>query len=125
MDSHFCSACGEQHGGSNVAPEVEIARIQAKRDVEVARIQRGEVVGEAKVEAETEIAVAELETSAAVVVAAELGDAASPEPEEPETQAIVVEGPPAEPIETEPSIEPVESSMPEPKEPERKRGYWP
>lgn len=125
MDKHFCSACGEEHGGSNVAPEVEIARIQAKRDIEVAKIERGMVRQEAELAAETEVAVTELETQAAVVVAAELGDGGQAEAEEPETQAIVVEGPPAELEEPEPTIEPAESSMPEPAEPKRSRGYWP
>jgi hypothetical protein len=124
MDSHFCSACGQEHG-SGGSPEVEIARINAKRDVEVARIQRGETKHAIETEAETEVAVAELEAVAQIEVAAELAGAGAPAAEEPETQASVVEGPPADPAAAEPTIEPAESSMPEPKEPKANRGYWP
>jgi hypothetical protein len=123
MDSHFCSACGEQHGGSNVAPEVEIARIQAKRDVDVAKIERGALRTEAELAAETEVAVTELETGAAVEVAAELG---APEPAEPETIPVIVDGTPAEPEEPEPTIEPGDSSPPPPSAESRKSklSYW-
>ncbi len=123
-DAHYCSACGQQHGGPDANAEVEIARIMAHRDVEVAKIERGEAKTVAEVAAETEIAVTELETAAAVEVAAET-DAPAAEPEEPETTTILVDGPEAEPAEEAPSMEPAEDSHSEPPEPRRSRGYWP
>jgi hypothetical protein len=126
MGEHFCTGCGQPHGGNTGKDaEVRIAEINAKRDIEVARIQRGEFQTVAATEAETEIAVAELETAAAVEVAAELD--APPAAEEPDTQAIVVEGPPAEPDEPDaPSMEPSDDDAGgEPPEPRKSRGYWP
>jgi hypothetical protein len=119
---HYCSACGQQHGGgSRKDPDVEIARINAERDIRVAELARGEFKT-TPLEAETQIAVAEIEAGAAVAVAEELG---SPDEPEPETQAIVVEGPPAEPPEEPASIEPASDAPGEPPAPRKSHGYWP
>lgn len=126
IGEHFCTGCGERHGGSHGKDaEVRIAEIQAKRDIEVAKIERGVIRQETEVAAETEIATTEIEAEAAVAVAAEIGSGASEAEQEPETTAIVVEGPPADEPEPQASIEPAESTAPEPGEPERKRlSYW-
>jgi hypothetical protein len=122
---HYCSACGEEHGGSSVSPDVEIARINAKRDVEVARIQRGEARTITALESETEIAVTAIEAAANVEVAAELAAADIGNAEEPETIPVIVDGTPAEEPEPEQTIEPAESSVPAPREPAKsKLSYW-
>jgi hypothetical protein len=121
---HYCTGCGQLHGGRDLSAEVKIAKINADRDVEVARIQRGEFQM-TPLEAETTIAVTELEAAAAVEVAAELGDGQAPAAEEPETTAIVVEGPPAEPAEELPSIEPgIGSSEPPAAKSKSSLSYW-
>ena len=103
----YCPECGvDHHAGerTGIADEVRIAKINADRDIEVARISRGEFVKTAEIAAETDVITTELETAAAVEVAAELADGGAPAAEEPETQAIVVEGPPAEPSEPESTV---------------------
>lgn len=125
IGEHYCSACGEQHGGhARKDPDVEIARINAERDVEVARIQRGEAKAVVETSAEVELAVAEVEAEAAVAVA-EATDAPAEDGSEDGNQAIIVEGPPAEPAEEEPepTLEPKEENLPEPAA-SKSRGYW-
>jgi hypothetical protein len=86
---HYCSACGEVHGGSaGKDPAVEIAKINAERDIRVAELARGE----SKKFVEGQIEQTGIEASAAVeeaVVKAEvLEELAEPEPE-PEPVVIV------------------------------------
>jgi hypothetical protein len=123
LSEHYCSACGQTHGGhARKDPDVEIARIQAERDVEVARINRGMEATLATIGAETAIETTELEAAAAVAIAEETGPPEA-EPEE-DTQAIIVEGPPAEPVpEPEPTLEPKGDSLPTPAR--KHTGYWP
>ena len=125
----YCGECGvDHHAGErkdSMGDEVKIAKIRADAEVEIARIQRGEAKAVVQAETETEIAVTEIAAAAAVEIAAETGP---PETEtEPETTAIVVEGPPAEiPEESEPTMSPAdESSIPELAAPRKSRGYWP
>lgn len=95
LGEHFCSACGEQHGGGQrTVPEVEIARIHADRDVKIAQLEYREGLEGLAVEAETAVVIAELETESAVAVAEETGapDGQGEEPGPP----IVVEAPAAE-----------------------------
>jgi hypothetical protein len=111
----FCPECGvDHHAGEREAEtamdrEVEIARINAKRDVEVARVTAGMVKDEAETAAEAEVAVATVEAEAGVeaaeAVADVLEDVVSPEPAE--TPPVVVEAPaaPAGPAEPEPAEE--------------------
>ena len=111
---HYCSACGEIHGGHSGETEaIKIAKINADRDVEVARLARAEArqeidagVEETKIEAEAAV-------DAAVVEAQVLEELATPEPvavagaPEPE---VISEEPEAEPEpETPPETEPVPS----------------
>lgn len=118
----FCPECGQDHHAGErqetaaVNAEVEMARINAKRDIEVARIN----AGAARVEAEAEVDIAEVEALAGVEAAEAVADAlteivAPPEPEPAPT--IVVEPEPAP--EPEP---PVDDIMPPPEKSEHK-GY--
>lgn len=122
---HFCSACGEQHGGEQrTSPEVEIARINAKRDVEIARMEYREAQEGAVLAAETAIEVTELETAADIAVAEET-EPPEPDSSEDGNQSIIVEGPPADDAgEAEPdTLEPKEEHLPEPAA-SKSRGYW-
>ena len=125
----YCAECGTDHhagerDNSGRSAEVRIAEINAKRDVEVARIQRGEARAVTETEAETAVAVTELETVAAVAVA-EATDPPEPDSSEDGNQAIIVEGPPAEPAEdAEPdALAPKEEHLPDPAA-KTSRGYW-
>lgn len=63
---HYCSACGEIHGGtSRESEELKIAKLNAERDIRIAEIQRGET----KIAAEAEIAATEVVADAQVEVA--------------------------------------------------------
>jgi len=96
MPEHFCSACGQEHT-TGKSPEVRIAEINAQRDVEIARMEyRGDQEA-AVLEAETAVTVTELETTADVAVAEETEPPPAPAEDPADNQAIVVEGPPAEP----------------------------
>ena len=125
----FCPECGVDHHAEereareNVTQlELEIARVQAKRDVELARISAGVMKDDAVQEAE--VVVAEAEGFEAGI---EAGVEAATEPEVveavPEPIPIVVEGgpepePPAAP--PPPGVE----ETPEVVEEEKKAGYW-
>jgi len=126
MAEHFCSACGQEHI-TGKSPEVRIAEINAERDVQIARMEYREAQQLAAVEAETAVVVTELETAAEVAVAEETDPPAQDDGEDG-NQAIIVEGPPAEPAEEEPAptLEPKEEHLPD-GEPEHKRkvsAYW-
>jgi hypothetical protein len=120
---HYCSACGEIHGGpAGKNPEVEIARIQAERDIEVAKLSRAET----REVVEGAIEQTEIESAAAVdeaVVKTEvLEELAAPEPE-PEPVVIVSNEAEGDP---EPEPEP-EADLPEPgppPEPAGKANVW-
>ena len=97
--SHYCSACGEIHGGSSrESEEVKIAKINADRDVEVARLAHSAQ----RVEAAAEVAATEVVAEAAVEQTAIEAEAAVEEavvenevleeivnPEPPETTVVV------------------------------------
>ena len=111
----FCPECGtDHHAGERqesaaVNAEVEIARVNAKRDIEVARINAGAI----RTEVEAEVEIAEVEAVAGVEAAEAVADAlteivAPPEPEPAPT--IVVEPEP----EPEPEPSPVDDIMPPP-----------
>lgn len=97
---HYCTGCGEVHGGgSGDSPDVKIAKINADRDIEVARIQRSEA--RQAIEAETEqtetIAAAEVEQTAIEAEAIAEAGIPEPEPEMPVIEAPVVVQAPEEP----------------------------
>lgn len=105
----YCPDCGTGHecdsqpAGAN--PDVEIARIQARRDIEVAKIERGNL--NAELEAETEIAAIEAEAAVeeAEAVAETIGTVlAADQPAEPEPE-------PSEPIIVQDSA-PTEDELP-------------
>src|SRR5258708_595873 len=96
---HYCSACGEIHGGSSrESEEVKIAKINAERDVEGAKISRAEA------REYTEAATEQTEIAAQAEVAVAAGEGAAPgaaagvenevleeivNPEPPETTVVV------------------------------------
>jgi len=101
---HYCSACGEIHGGgsSRESEELKIAKLNADRDIRIAEIQRSErrVLAEAGVEttevqAEAEIAVAEVQAGAAVDEAVVENEVLEEivAPDEPEPVVIPVAAP--------------------------------
>lgn len=112
--THYCTGCGEIHGGkSGTPPEVRIAEINAQRDVEVARLSRSET----REVVEGELAAVELETEAqveeAVVKAEVLEEIAAPEPE-PEPVVIVSNETDQEPADVPAEAEPPEVEGSEP-----------
>jgi hypothetical protein len=121
---HYCSACGELHGGSHGKnPEIEIAKINAERDIQVAKLARNEFKP-TEAELENRVELAEVEAGAQVATAEALGGGiaeAGPE--------VVVEAPSSE--ETEPEIDeivaeeepPEVTSSPTPREP-KKTSWW-
>ena len=121
---HYCSACGEIHGGnSREADEVRIAKINAERDIEVARIQRSEA--KAAMDAETEqteiVAEAEVESAVAEAIVTTTILAENDQPPEPESEPapepVIVEAP--EPEEEVPAPAEVEHESPK-----HDKGYW-
>ena len=124
---HYCSACGEIHGGhSGDSEAVRVAKIQADRDIEVARIQRSEARQAIEAETEQTEIEAEAEVQAAVaeaVVTTSILAAESGPPAEEPAEAPVIE---AEPV----AAEPVDEGPPAPPEAEHKvpaksgGGYW-
>jgi hypothetical protein len=108
---HYCSACGEVHGGSTAKnPEIEIARINAERDIKVAEMNRGEFKPTAA-ELETRVEVAQIEADAEVGAAEAIGDALAPETE---AGPAVIEDPPS--VEELEELEAEEEGEPEPPE---------
>lgn len=127
----YCEGCGTGHeceAQAEIAAvdrQVEIARLETKRDIEVARIQAGvqrDELETAETIAETE---AEAEVTSAVAKAEILGDAIEGGIQDaPEPVIIDAPGPPAEEIAEDAPPE-VEGS--EPPEPARKTvglGMW-
>lgn len=122
----YCPECGTGHDctiSSGPAPEVEIARINAKRDVEVAKIERGNL----RAELETEETIAEIEAIADVeeaeAVAETIGTmlaepAGDPEPP-PDVEPVVVVH-----EEPEPDIPPPPAGEPRPPKPPKNPGWW-
>ncbi len=107
---HYCSACGEIHGGGGEPPEVKVARINADRDIEVARLARAE----ARQEIEAGVEQTEIAAGAAVeqtaIEAEAIIETGAPEPEAvpAEIEAPVVI--------TAPDPEPEGEAVPEPPE---------
>jgi hypothetical protein len=107
MPEHFCTGCGELHGGAAVKdPAVEIARIQAERDIKVAELGRTEarIYTEAAVE-QTGIE-AEAAVDEAVVRADVLTELAEPDPEPAPVTIVSAEGGDAGADDTVPEAEP-------------------
>lgn len=111
---HYCSACGEVHGGSSrESEEVKIAKINADRDIEVAKLSRAEMreMNEAHTEqTEIEAGAAVEQTAIEAEAITEIGVPPEAEPAVPVVEApVVVEAPqesvdePPAPPETEPA----------------------
>ena len=121
---HYCSACGQTHGGQAVTdPSIEIARINADRDIAVARLQ----ARQARDGNETAVAVAEVEgdaqVGAAEAVAEVIAAETAPEP-------VIIEAPEPEP---EPDLDELEESEPPendgpaatpPPATKKRKGWW-
>lgn len=122
---HYCSACGEVHGGHSGETEaIKIAKINADRDIEVARIARSETRQELEAATEQTAIEAEAQVAEAVVEAAVLEEIVTPEPQaapelEPETEpeVIVADAPESDDVPPPPESEPA-------KEPKSSGGYW-
>lgn len=124
---HYCSACGEVHGGGSGETEaVKIAKINAEtekhradRELDIARLARAEA--RQAIEAETEqtetIAEAEVEQTAIEAEAIVEAGISGTEPEVPVVEAPVVVEAPEEPAEEIPAPPETEG-----KSPERKSG---
>lgn len=132
----YCSDCGTGHdcteAPERVAPEVEIARITAKRDVEVAKINRGERADfnehmDTSTEAEVEIATIEAEAGveAAEAVAEALTEVLAPDQPEaaPAAAPAIVVDDQVEGDEPPPREEREHDSS-EPSEPNVKKGFF-
>lgn len=104
---HYCSACGEIHGGTSTKnPEVEIARIQAERDIEVAKLANRATSELAEASIETTEIEAGAAVDEAVVRADVLTELAEPEPEPAPVTIVSAEGGDAGADETVPEAEP-------------------
>jgi hypothetical protein len=123
MDAHYCSACGESHGGrQGESDEVKVAKINADRDIEVARLARAEARQEIEAEIEQTEIIADAAVEEAVVEAAVLDDILNPEPEAAaEPEPTVVEIPDAEP---EPETVPGPAELEEGPAETKKTGVW-
>lgn len=126
--AHYCSACGEVHGGhSGDSEAVRVAKIQADRDIEVARIQRSEARQAIEAETEqTEIeseAAVEAAVAEAVTTTAVLAATAEEAPSEPAPEAPVAEEAPAV-VEEVSDGEPPAPPETEKRAPAKSGGYW-
>lgn len=124
---HYCSACGQRHGGDDMGAAVKIAKIEADARVRIAEIERGETLRAMETAAETAIVVTELETAAGVEEAAALADGIADSGSEAEP--LVISDVPAPDIDQDVSatIEPREDDDGAPPAAERKTSlsYWP
>ena len=78
---HYCSACGEIHGGHSGETEaIKIAKIEADRDIEVARLARAEARQEIEAGVEETKIEAAAAVDAAVVESQVIEELATPEP---------------------------------------------
>lgn len=137
MDEHYCPMCGEHHAGETPAEaeaaavietaaeitsaEVEIARINAKRDVDLARIS----AGMADAERDQELAHAE----GVIDGMRDVVETVAPEPEpapEPDPEVVVVNAPEADADANAEDAPPEHGSAPPEAEPKRSRslGMW-
>lgn len=128
MMPHYCSACGETHGGATGKnPEIEIARINAERDIKVAEMNRGEFKP-TPAELETQTEIAQINAEAEVGAAEAIGDALAPAAD-PEPAAVVEDAPSVAELEDldggeDGEPEPPEvTSSPTPREP-KKVSHW-
>jgi hypothetical protein len=124
----FCASCGtecatcagQQEEQAAMDREVEIARLNTKRDIEVARIQAGAARDQTEMYTESDEAIAGIEAAAGVeaaeAVAEVLEEILTPEPEpvpDPAPAPVVIDDEPDR------TIEPA-SSAPPPKA----KGLW-
>jgi hypothetical protein len=128
--SHYCSACGQVHGGQDQAAEVAIAKINADRDVRVAEIQRAEVRHAATLGAETQIAVAEISAAAGVEETAALAEGIAEAADAGAVEAPVITDVPVP--DAEPEVQSITErdeddgdDMPPPAETRSRLRYWP
>jgi NMD protein affecting ribosome stability and mRNA decay len=107
---HYCSACGEIHGGaSRESEEVKIAKIMADKEIRIAELANRattEVVEGSIEQTEIEAAAAVDEAVVKVEVMEELAEPPEPEPQPVTVVSNEAEGGDAEP---EPEAEPPEA----------------
>jgi hypothetical protein len=119
-----CATKGEEQAA--IDREVEIARLNTKRDVEVARITAGQWKDETETMAKADVKIAEIEAETGVEAAEAVAEAVTEilAPDPPETaEPIVIEA--AAEIDQAETIEPREESGSEPpKDTKSSWSYW-